>query len=385
MPSCGEEKVDRNSRGAWGTDENSLKRQSHYQRTRGPSTAQSLASRSACSAQDDKEDAPVCAPSTSRGVGKNAIRSGFHAESLFPKCQSIRKPPRVTLLTFANMRLLRLRDVEIGPNDRVFRHPRLLALIVWLAGFVGVTAMLFNAYTGKFKAGYIFGPFFSLFLLLTLRFVTARFHPSNWLVRTNDTGLYVQYRSYLNYEFPADDPSVVFISYGEIASARLIHERVETPDAMRQNTTQTQYLRYVELELTGDPKALAGALDSEQSEEAPVEKHWYGSSATLYRDYPVTMTPPPFLRIHWNVAPGAKKFLEALRPYTVIADPISLTEDFTRLQYLNREQQQEKLRDLVRRGQTITAVYLARQLYGCGLTEAKQMVDGLQRARSAGA
>jgi len=57
------------------------------------------------------------------------------------------------------MRLLRHREVEIGPSDRVFRHPRLLALIVWLAGFAGVAAMLFSAYTGKFKPGYIFGPF----------------------------------------------------------------------------------------------------------------------------------------------------------------------------------------------------------------------------------
>jgi hypothetical protein len=282
------------------------------------------------------------------------------------------------------MRLLRLQDVEIGPNGRVFRHPRLLALVVWLAGFTGVAAMLFRAYAGNFKAGYIFGPFFPLFLLLTLRFVTARFHPSNWLVRSNETGLYVQYRSYLNYELPADDPSVVFISYGEIASARLIHERVETPDAMRQNTTETQFLRHIELELSGDTAALANALDSEQREQAPVEKHWYGSSSTLYRDYPVRMTPPPFMRIHWDVTPGAKKFLDLLRPYTVIADPISLTEDFTKLQYLDREKQQEKLRDLVRRGQNITAVYIARKLYGCGLSEAERMVDGLEAARSGG-
>jgi len=283
------------------------------------------------------------------------------------------------------MRVLQLRDVETGPNDRVFRHSRLPALIVWLAGFAGVAAMLFGAYAGKFKPGYIFGPFFALFLLLTLRFVTARFHPSNWLVRMNETGLYVQYRSYLNYQLPADETSVAFISYGEIASARLVRERVRVPDAMQQNATTTQYLRYIELELAGDTTALAKALDSEQSKQAPVEKRWYGSSATLYRDYPARMTAPPFLRIRWDVWPRAKKFLEMLRPCTVIADPISLTEDFTRLRYLKPEEQQEKLRDLVRRGQVITAVYIARQLHGCGLAEAKQMVDGLQNARSAGA
>jgi hypothetical protein len=135
------------------------------------------------------------------------------------------------------MRLLRPQDVEIGPNDRVFRHPRLRALIVWLAGFAGTTALFYYAYADKFVFGYFFGSFALLFLLVSVRMVTARFHPSNWLVRMNETGFYVQYRSYLNYELSTDVPSVVFFSFGEIASARLIKERLETPDPARQNDT----------------------------------------------------------------------------------------------------------------------------------------------------
>jgi len=265
------------------------------------------------------------------------------------------------------MRLLRLRDVKIGLNDRVFRHARLRALIVWLAGFAATTALFFHAYTGKWTPGYIFGSFLLLFLLLTLRMVTARSHPSNWLVRMNETGIYLQYRSYLNYELPADDPSVVFLSLGEIASARLVKERVETPDPAKPGATQTQYLRFVELELSGDTAPLADALQAERGEQAPLEKRWYGTSSTLYRDYPVTMTAPTFLRIRWDVVPGAQKFLDALRSYTAIADPVSLTQDFTRLKSLSREEQQQQLRELTVRGQTITAVYAARKLYGCSL------------------
>ena len=276
------------------------------------------------------------------------------------------------------MRLLRLQDVEIGLNDRVFRHARLRSLIVWLAGFAATTALFFNAYTGKWKPGYIFGSFLLLFVLLTLRMVTARFHPSNWLVRMNETGIYVQYRSYLNYELPADDPSVVFLPLGEIASARLVKERVETPDPAKTGGTQTQYLRYVELELSGDTAPLAEALQAERGEQAPVEKRWYGTSSTLYRDYPATMTAPTFLRIRWDVVPSAHKFLDALRPCTAIADPVSSTQDFTLLKSLSREDQQQQLRELVARGQTITAIYAARKLYGCSLGEAKEMVDSLR-------
>src|SRR6266853_5388011 len=98
----------------------------------------------------------------------------------------------------------------------------------------------------------------------------------------NETGIYVQYRSYLNYQLPADDPSVVFVSLGEIASARLVKERVETPDPAKPGAMQTQYLRYVEIELSGDTALLADALQAERGEQAPLKKRWYGTSSTLY-------------------------------------------------------------------------------------------------------
>ena len=279
------------------------------------------------------------------------------------------------------MRLLRLSEVELSPNDRVFRHPRMRALIVWLAVFCGAAAMFFYALSGKWKPGYIFGAAILLFLLLTLRFVTARFHPSNWLVRANETGIYAKYRSYLNYQLPADEPEVVFISYGEIASARLVRERVQTPDPSHNGAIQTQFLRYIELELSGNTAPLADALQAERSEKAPMEKRWYGSGSTLYRDYPVTMTTPPFLRIRWDVVPRTSEFLDYLRPYTGIAEPVSLTPDFTRLQFISREEQQKQLRDLAARGQLVTAIYIARKLYGSTLVEAKQMVEGLAGGR----
>jgi hypothetical protein len=275
------------------------------------------------------------------------------------------------------MRLLRLQDVEIGPQDRVFRHARLRALIVWLAGLAATAALFFRASAGKWPPGYIFGSFLLLFVLLTRRMVTARFHPSNWLVRMNETGIFVQYRSYLNYQLSADDPSVAFLALGEIISARLVKERVETPDPAKRGATQTQYLRHIELEASGDTAPLAEALQAERAEQAPPEKRWYGTSSTLYRDYPVRMTAPRFLRIRWDVVPGAHKFLDALRPYTVIADPVSLTQDFTRLKSLTRDDQHKQLRELAARGDIITATYAARQLYGGSLGEAKAMVNSL--------
>lgn len=277
------------------------------------------------------------------------------------------------------MRLLRLREVEIGPNDRVYRHSRLTALIGWLAGASLAGTFFYYAYDEKQPFLYFFAGIASLFLLLMLRMVTARFHPSNWLVRMNETGIYVQYRSYLNYELPPDDPSVFFLSLGEIASARLIKERVTTPDPAKQGASQTQFLRYIELELSGETAALADALNAEHGEEAPMKKRWYGgSSATLYRDYPVNMSGPTSVRIHWGVVPGTHNFLNALRPYAVILDPVSLTPDFTHMKFVSHEEQQKQLRDLVRRGQSITAIYAAQKLYGGSLADAKRIVESLR-------
>jgi len=279
------------------------------------------------------------------------------------------------------MLLLRLQDVQLASNHRVFRHARLRALIVWLAGLSASMALLVRGYTAKFPPGYIFGSFLLLFVFLFRRMVTARFHPSNWLARMNDAGIFLQYRSYLNYELPGADPSVIFLSFGEIASARLVKERVTTPDPMKPGASQTQFLRFIDLELSGDMKTLADALQAERGEQAPKKKRWYGSSSTLYRDYPVTMPTPTSIRIHWDVVPGPKKFLEALRPYTVIAETISLKQDFTSLKSLGREEQQKQLRELAARGQITTAVYTARKLYGGNLGDAKQMVDSLSERK----
>ena len=173
-----------------------------------------------------------------------------------------------------------------------------------------------------------------------------------------------------------------FLSLGEIASARLVKERVETPDATRPGATQTQYLRYVELELSGDPAPLADALQAELGEQAPSGKtlvwHQFDSLPGLSRQHVRPVDHPHTL----GRRAGAQKFLDALRPYTVIADPVSSKQDFTHLQSLSREDQQKQLRELVARGQNVTAIYAARKLYGGTLGEAKQMVDSLRENKT---
>jgi hypothetical protein len=75
--------------------------------------------------------------------------------------------------------------------------------------------------------------------------------------------------------------------------------------------------------------------------------------------------------------PGAKAFLNVLRSYVEIAAPIKVSEDLANLHGLTRDQQEQKLRELNQRGQTIDAVYMAKRLYGLDLTQATNYVKEL--------
>lgn len=273
------------------------------------------------------------------------------------------------------MDLLRLSDVNTSSRDRVFYYSRMRALVFAFVALGAAGALLFQAVSAHWKPGYYLAAAILFFGLFLKRMVTARFRSSNWLVRMNETGFFIQFRSYLNYHLPPQDLTVVFLSYGEIRSARLVRESARVSDSQGKNATQVRH--YVELELAGNIQSLAKALQAEVAEKAPSEKRWYGSSSTLYQDHPVRMQSAPFLQLRWQVVPPAAKFLDALRPHTTISDPVSMSEDFTHLQALSPEEQKKRLRELKERGDNVAAIYMVRRLYGCGLEQACSIVENL--------
>ena len=277
------------------------------------------------------------------------------------------------------MRLMRALEVPETPRDRLFRASRWHAVLLVVLCAGACAAMIWRHWPAPRPAYYISAAIL-VFLFLMHRFITARFHPSNWLVRMNDEGLFIHFRSYLNEHLPAEDPTVVFLGFKDIRSARRVREWL-TVRTMN-NSSETQLHRYVELELAVDPTPLAQALAEECARPGVPEKRWYGTSSTLYRDYPVLMQSPPFLRLEWRVAPSARAFLKGLEGRVEIAEPISVSRDFTNMQTLTRNEQEKRLRELDQRGETIAAVYLARKLYGLDLTEATDHVKNLRGERS---
>lgn len=275
------------------------------------------------------------------------------------------------------LQIMRESEVPVSPGDRLYRASPVRAAVVALI-VIGFCAFLIIGQWPQRWVGLVFGSVILCFLYLFRRLITARFLPSNWLVRATDTGLFIHLRSYLNYHMAVEDPTVVFILYSEIRSARMIREWIAVPDPMQPNRTSTQTRRWIELELAIDPASLVTAIDTECARPAVWENNWYGKSATLYRDYPVVMQRPPFLRIKWQVTPSPKAFLKMLAPHVRVEPKVSIGTSFVNLNELPRDQQERRLRELDRRGRTIDAVYIARNLYSLDLSGATKFIDTLR-------
>jgi hypothetical protein len=174
----------------------------------------------------------------------------------------------------------RAAEVHARDSDRIFHYGRTRAAVATLLMLALVVVLATLGWTKHAWPLTVTAVVWLAILALMERLVTARFRPSNWLVRITDEGLWVQFRSYLNYHFPADDLTVVFLSFGEIRSARQVRERslVRDRDARVSASTTVQRRRLIELELAGDTTALAAALAAEAARKGPREKHWYGSS-----------------------------------------------------------------------------------------------------------
>ena len=207
--------------------------------------------------------------------------------------------------------------------------------------------------------------------------VSARFQPSNWLVRLTDQGLFIKFRSYLNDHFPEQDFTVVFIAHAEIRSARFILQKQEVPD--RDNggrpTAITKTQKLVELELASETKELADALTRERAHAFDGKN--LGKISARFHHLPVRLAAPDRLHIEWNVFPNAQTFLDALSRHTLIRLTTETNKDFVNLEGLARAEQEARLLELAESGDKIGAIAMARRLYAYDLATAKDFVEGL--------
>ena len=92
------------------------------------------------------------------------------------------------------MRVLAM--IEKGVRNHLSITDRTAVIIIVTAG-VAILSWLKQAWLGYYVSAVSL-----LFALIFRKIVSARFRPSNWLVRLPDHGLFIKFRSYLNGHFP---------------------------------------------------------------------------------------------------------------------------------------------------------------------------------------
>jgi hypothetical protein len=272
---------------------------------------------------------------------------------------------------------MHLADVPIDPRNRVYSYSRLRAVIgATILALVAAGAFAFAWVKGAWPLYYV-AAVMTFCLLIYQRLILGRFRSSNWLLRTTDDGLFVQFRSYLNHHFDVQDITVVFLPYSEVRSARMVKERQEIPDRDRRSATTTTTRRILELELAGKNTELAAALAAERERVFGKIRPGRQRISTRYQHFPVRLVSPTLLRIEWGVVPRIQTLLDALTRHTLVQAAGETSKSYANLAPLSKEEQETRLLELAESGDMIGAIALARRLYAYDLTEAKQFVEGL--------
>jgi len=287
------------------------------------------------------------------------------------------------------MQLYRERDVPANDHERVFRYSRTSATVVYALLFGGAIALFANGVRQRIPPLEFFGLLLAVGVFLAKRFLVARFRPSNWLVRATDGGVYVKFRSYLNYHFSADDITVAFIPYREITAARVVRETVEkldlSPriDGSRSNRSASyQQRKTAELELSCDTTALAAALLEEDARPGPTEKRWYGSTSTRANHHPVMLEKSTRLRIVWECVPRIGRFIAALSSHVKVdATGIRIWSNEA-IQELDRPALERQIAELARAGKMREARLQTRLHFAYDNAQTQQFIEQLLRKQS---
>ncbi len=181
-------------------------------------------------------------------------------------------------------------------------------------------------------------------------------------------GLYLKFRSYLNYHFPEEGPTVVHLPWREIAAAQKTVDR--TPSTGHRGQSETQVGRYLDLHLEHtDTEALRQAVAQEAARKAPKK----GRSSSRFHHNPGQVPEPGVVRVEWR----GRRMLRALRRYVAVR-PARRTGHGCDAAGEDLDTQIIKL---IEQGRRMPAIRTVRRRYGMSLTQATEFVDDLVQGR----
>ena len=291
---------------------------------------------------------------------------------------------------YAPLRFLRADQVPRRPGDVVFRQARLANSLVFVISLLLTLGLLLSPILPLSIPGaqpvpvfvpYLAAPFTALFAFVGWRTSRSGFRPSNWIVRSAPEGLYVKFRSYLNHGHSTRDPVVLFVPKAEVASIRAHHEKTRRPVASAGGSDREEVVRrrYLEIGLR-DPRDVAELAEHLARERARWEPGFAGTRMK-FQHYPVRALPEGVVRIDWagphsSIRPRLSKATAILGRVYRVAGPAESAQ--RPAADLGPEEQEERLIEMIGRGEKIPAVKLAARLYDLDTTEAVRFVETLR-------
>jgi len=307
---------------------------------------------------------------------------------------------------YADLRFITAAEVPERAGDLVAREAwagRLFAASILLGFGLGVPLLAWNFSSGAAWSldlsarswfefvvfgigGLTVGVVALVCLLAGLGFLAealAAMKSTNWVLRGGAEGLYVKLRRFSDFRLPAGDPIVAVIPRRELRWLRGHGQRARRVGRSGEHASHEDDAlgrqAYLEIALHG-----AGASEIEarlKRERALWCATWVKGVRAQAKGAAVSLRPGGVIRIDWTTKgtrlrpkPGAA--LEQLaRDYPLAPE---LETEQAQAKRLDRETQETRLLDMVRQGNTIDAVIVAKDLYGFTTTEAKRFLDELQ-------
>jgi hypothetical protein len=218
---------------------------------------------------------------------------------------------------------------------------------------------------------YVSGGSLVLFALVALAILRAALRPSNWMLRVAHNGLYLKYRSYRNHDFSPGDLTVAFIPRAEVDWLRGRTEDDVLP-ARGQDRSDLHQRRRLLLIKLHDPDT--GALEDQLRQE---RQRWSPGRRVKgkVRHYPVRVLPDGLIEVDWTGLGRLDRALAVLgRSYRIEERDRRKLAGFGDL---SREQLESRLIGFAERGDVVSALILAKRLYGYDTTEARAFVEQL--------
>lgn len=287
------------------------------------------------------------------------------------------------------MNFYQLRETPLLPYDVLFRESRLKQGMIFLICLFISATLAFIGYQGGIHRGdfdlpsvlaYYIAGVVGIVALVVLSGFRASLRHTNWLIRYDGDRLLIKYRSYHNYHLPEDDYVVVEIRIVEIQWIGAFREKRLIPDS--DGDTQQSWT-YLDIQLNHSDTAKFREYLRQERLRWP-EKSGISRSRRLH--YPVRLIEDNLIRVDWkshqtSITPNINKTLKILGGKIAMRDQESdrKISDFTSLEKLDAQQQEQMIRELAETGDTLSAAKVVQKLYGWSTTEAVQYVRKLLR------